>query len=375
MGQKAKNRNGLIIFSIIFAILIGLAALANMMLIEHDNKRPLAPNSTTKTGAEALATILKTHGVQVIHTTQEKQLKKITAEATVLVTNPDELSTDEITLILKSKAEIIVIVNNDTIDLYDWEIYNQLVEIPTPNKIAAQCDEQGAQSAKYITPAKVFFDLEDGDTGCFLKNKYPTWLTPADNPKLHFFGAGETFMNQNLTKAGNAAFALHQLGKHKQLFWIEQYRGKDAYTNPETPRIDGMLWLYFLFVALMLSGLWYSVVVWRRFGKLVAEPLPVIVPAGETDLGRAKLYSRSNDYTHLATILRAEFISKFANKIGIRANSSKTEIIGAITQISRKSETEIANLLYDQAINNKKELYILEQELKNIEKDISYDPR
>ncbi|WP_226346628.1 DUF4350 domain-containing protein [Agilicoccus flavus] len=66
-------------------------------------------------------------------------------------------------------------------------------------------------------------------------------------------------------------------------------------------------------VALLTLCLWRG----RRFGPLVVEPLPAVVPAVETVHARARLYARSGDARHALDLLRRGTSERIARRLGL----------------------------------------------------------
>jgi hypothetical protein len=68
-----------------------------------------------------------------------------------------------------------------------------------------------------------------------------------------------------------------------------------------------------LAVALLLAALWRA----RRFGPLVAEPLPVVVRASETVEGHGRLYLARRARGRAAEALRAATLARITTRLGL----------------------------------------------------------
>ena len=55
----------------------------------------------------------------------------------------------------------------------------------------------------------------------------------------------------------------------------------------------------------------------RRLGRLVPEPLPVVVRAVETTEGRARMYRRSRAHGRAAATLRAATLARLRDRTGL----------------------------------------------------------
>lgn len=399
---KAKPRKKFpvaLTFGFISCIL--LAMLANVVFNRAVDGRWLSPTSTSTNGAGALAAIVQNRGVELRHIdTQEKfsQISEIISQetlkdtdsaetrkeaVTILVINPDSLSAPEVSELLETGANIVLITKNYFWNLNDWGFSsNELLvdrEAADNSPVKANCADSRAVSAKTIEPIDKLFAYNSSSisTSCFtLGNETGTdnlavLLTSKKFPQVSALSTGTIWENKNLQKAGNAALALNFLGQSKYLFWIENY---SSFGNETEPLSEFTIpWLNVLFTSSLFCVLWLLLYQARRFGKLVPEPMPVIVPAGEADLGRAQLYRASRDFPHLAKIKRANFIASYSTKYGLTYQSSSEQISGVFAQQSGNSTTLINELLFTRTIRTENDLQKLEKELQQLHQQLQKD--
>jgi hypothetical protein len=83
----------------------------------------------------------------------------------------------------------------------------------------------------------------------------------------------------------------------------------------------------------------------RRLGRVVLEPLPVVVRATETVEGRARLYRRSNARGRAADALRAATAGRLRSRLSLPRGAPLETIVAAVAQRTGRPATEVASLL------------------------------
>ena len=94
-------------------------------------------------------------------------------------------------------------------------------------------------------------------------------------------------------------------------------------------------------VAVLLTVWWRG----RRLGRVVIEPLPVVVRATETVEGRARLYRRSSARGRAADALRGSTTGRLRTRLSLPRGVPLTEVVAAVAVRTGRPETEIAALL------------------------------
>src|SRR5205085_986535 len=115
-----------------------------------------------------------------------------------------------------------------------------------------------------------------------------TWSRP-DGRRVTVLGSALTLQNDHLGAEGDAALALGILGDRATVQWVipqlpvNADRHRRGVISLLPPRL---LWaLLQLLVVVVVVALWRA----RRLGRVVVEPLPVVVRSTETVEGRARL--------------------------------------------------------------------------------------
>jgi hypothetical protein len=178
-------------------------------------------------------------------------------------------------------------------------------------------------------------------------------------------GSGAVFTNRSLDEEGNAALALSLLGQHERLVWYLPSAADRSVQKSFTDLVpDG--WKFGalqLGVAAVLIALWRA----RRLGRVVPEPLPVVVRAAETVEGRARLYRRSHAASHAASVLRQATRDRLTPLLGLPAGEDPSAEIAVRTS---RSASDVRTLLYSQEPVDDRGLVALAAELDALEDEV-----
>ncbi len=137
-------------------------------------------------------------------------------------------------------------------------------------------------------------------------------------PEVVVLGSAHPLTNEGLDDRGNAALALGLLGSHEDLVWWRP--------DPRDPALAGRsatllelvpAWvvpvLAQVLVAFLLVAWWRG----RRLGRIAVESLPVVVPAGETTAGHARLLHAHRARAEAAVHLRARARERTRSRLGL----------------------------------------------------------
>ena len=138
-------------------------------------------------------------------------------------------------------------------------------------------------------------------------------------------GFGGALTNRYVTDAGHAALGLRLLGAHPRLIFytpsITDQRAVDG-AQEEGPALPA--WLMPGLVLIGLAVLTLAVVSGRRLGRLVPEPLPVVVKASETTHSRAELYRAAQDRARTAAVLRRGTLGRLRSRLRLDTQPPRT---------------------------------------------------
>ncbi len=165
----------------------------------------------------------------------------------------------------------------------------------------------------------------------------------------------------------NAAIALRVLGGHRDLTWyvpVAEAPAEQAASGPWPPPWLGPL-------TLALGGSVAALMVWRgrRLGRLVTEPLPVVVAAHETTLARGHLYRRARDPGHAARILAGATRARLAEAVGLPATTDPRALATAVAAATGRATPDVGALL-DLAPTSDADLARLGADLAQLEKEV-----
>lgn len=213
-------------------------------------------------------------------------------------------------------------------------------------QVGAQCPVDAAVNADTVqAPGALFYG--DGQ-GCFTGFSDDTgdaqMLIETDAGV--FFGAPAAFTNQNITVAGHAALALWLFGAEEDLIWYTPM-GLDTLDDQEWASPMDFLpdWVIPLAGWLLLCALVMMLVLGRRPGPVVGEPLPVQVPAAETAEGRGRMYQSANAVAASAQTLRSAHLIRLARLLRLGASPPQASIIDAAARQIGRDPAQLEGLL------------------------------
>ncbi len=123
-------------------------------------------------------------------------------------------------------------------------------------------------------------------------------------------------------------------------------------------------------VLLALAFVVLAVARGRRLGRIVPEPLPVVVRAVETTEARGRLYRRASDRGRAAGSLRGGTRSRSAARLGLPHHASADAVVGAVARATARDATEVRALLYGADPGNDSDLVLLAEQLAQLEENV-----
>lgn len=352
---------GFVALSVVTMIIMGLMARPN-------DEQPYSPGNFGPEGLAGFFAVLEHYGV-------EPSVKNgwhdvvATSDANTTVAFPaDEVpEAEDLERLLDSGARVILFHRGVS---YVSEVWGFDGDFSWYSDGAfSECDDADATAAGLIGPSEVAY--VGAESGCFPADDGYLWVQSETYENLFLFAGTKALTNEHLDEAGNAAFGVRKFGANQKLVWLNDPRmyADGSYEPSVVPS-----WLSAASWAALLTGLWACVYAARRFGKLVAEPLPVAVPAAETDLGRALLYQRGNSIGHAAQVLRSDFIDERARRLGITATTTPEEVSCLIARSLNYSPQQMHDLLFSRRISTESDLVSLADELAILKKESTHVP-
>ena len=347
---------------------------------------PLDPRNPTANGAQALARVLEAQGVRVVVARGEAELERagVDADTTVVVTRTAPLaeSTTKGLARLASRAERLVLVAPDrsVMRYLAPEVTVTEARRAAQDLVATDCGTSDVRPGETLSRSQVEYTSSLADAACFTHERASVYLSLArrgGTPPIVLLGSTSMPANDQITDASNAAVMLRVLGHSGRVVWYVPSRedvpaGDDAGLGSLVPRWLGPV--------LALGGFAFlGLVLWRgrRFGRLVPEPLPVVVRAVETTESRGRLYRRARDASRAGATLQGATRTRLADYLGLpRPNPSISSrgadqaLVSAVSAATGRQVGEVGTLLLGPPPTRDDHLLGLAAELAALEKEV-----
>lgn len=360
-----------------------LAATLAMTLLNPDgrgNTDDLDPANPGYSGAQALAHVLSDHGVSVTVVRSQRELldETIDAAATVVITHTLRLSarTARAALAHAATAASVILLDPDPevtkgmglpVDSHLADL-TDVAAICTGAEVGA--DFRLALAGRAYTPTGTvsgattcFPDASDGG-GAMVR-------LPgiAGRPPVILLGDDTLISNGTIRDSDNAAIALHLFGQTDRLIWYVPSLA-DIAPSESSARSIAPAWfgpgLALATSAVVFLCLWRG----RRLGRLVTEPLPVIVRAVETTESRGRMYRKSRDRTRALAVLQLATRRRLTAYLGLSASSSASSVAAAAAAVSGRSYHAVLDLLGSSAVHDDSSLLEQANNLIALEKEV-----
>lgn len=339
------------------------------------------PQSREPRGAAAVAALLQRHaGVQLRTVRHSADLADAVAGGTLLVTPGPDATPQARERIAQAarRADTVVLIRPDEATLDELAPGVRQTDA-VDGVLQARCSTPHADRSDEISGPSRLYAAGGGQAQvCFRQTGGPAASSygalarlPAgargDSPEVIVAGNIRMFTNEGLTDVDNAAIALRVLGGHRDLTWyvpVAEAPAEQAAGGPWPPPWLGPL-------TLALGGSVAALMVWRgrRLGRLVTEPLPVVVAAHETTLARGHLYRRARDPGHAARILAGATRARLAEAVGLPATTDPRALATAVAAATGRATPDVSALL-DPAPTSDADLARLGADLAQLEKEV-----
>jgi hypothetical protein len=362
--------------------------------------RALDPDSTGRNGTRALAEVLRSQGVEVdiARTVADLEATPVDAGTTVVVGDPAYLGTGAAgrLTIHAAGARRLVVVEPDDLTLQDLDLPLHVVGGLT-TEVRAGCTTDLADPSDLLTTPTTLYAADDpapaGLTSCYspapgafgASGSDGTGDDPgaavvvlpahADAPETVVLGSAAALTNARITDGAQAALALRTLGAVHRLVWYAPDVSDLAVPGPNGQPVgdpDRGVPEWFG-PGVLLAGLVvvaYALARGRRLGRLVAEPLPVVVRAVETTEARGRLYHRASDHRLAARTLRAGTRTRLVARLGLPPGSGGTGLVDAVARSTGRPPTDVEALLDGPDPDTDRDLLLLAQRLADLEESV-----
>ena len=379
---------------------LGLLLLVLLAVSAQRPDQPLDPQSPGPEGGMALAEVLRDQGVRVdvvrsIGGLEDAGLDEAT---TVFVGDPENLgpgATERLGLATRDIGRLVLVgVGSDQLRLLGLPVE----AFPgDPQELVARCRSTVARTSDVVTALDTRYLLTEPApaqaTSCFvLPDPDAAGDEPApdaafgaalvelapsqEHPEVVVAGLGPAWSNGLVSDASHAGVALRALGSTPRLVWYEPGTG-----DLTAPGADGTgvgvepLWPVWTVPVVALVGVAVVLLALsrgRRLGRLVREPLPVVVRAIETTESRGRLYRRAGDHQRAAAVLRAGTRDRLARRLAIPPGADAGPLVHAVSTASGIPSGEVADILFGAPPGDDASLIRLAQQLTDLEERVRH---
>ncbi len=383
-GGRARGRWRRWRWLVAVAGVLAIGVLAAVLPEPATSEVALAPDNPREQGARAVAQVLQDRGVHLTYVRTAREAAAAAAPgSTLLITSDWLLSPGQAEALAGTGADLVLLTPSTLLTTAPG-LTTTWTSGATPTEVAAACDDPDAQAAGTIsaTGTGLAADVGAGSTAgltlCFpVPGSDPAsalYAVSEGEPRVVALADAGMLTNARIDDAGNAALVLRALGRNDELVWYvpssEDLSVNDADSGSRdlgalVPSWAGTVGLQLLLVVLALA-LWRG----RRLGRVVTEPLPVVVRAAETTRGRARLYRASRSVGHAAAALRAGTAARCAQRLGLPRSAGATDVIAAVARASGRTTDEVADLLYGPPPTTDRDLEHLVRRLDQLESEV-----
>ncbi|MEZ0165555.1 DUF4350 domain-containing protein [Kineococcus sp. LSe6-4] len=358
------------------AALLVLVVLATAVLVTlltpRTEEAVFSPASAAPAGGRAVARVLADQGVRTEEARSfDAALGGLAGAAgrdvTLLVTQPDLLSGQRWDRLVATGADLVVLrPDAGTLDALTDSL------APTGEASSAVrdpgCDLPAARAAGPARAGGLTYAASAGATACYGGSYVQAPLREGPGT-LTVLGQPSLLTNRWAAQDGNAALALWTLGAHRDLVW---YLPDPLDTDSPTVPLTALLppWLGPAVGVLGLAGV--VLLLWRgrRLGRLVEEPLPVLVRAAETVEGHGRLYASARAAGRAARALREATARRLRAATGLDPQAGVSDVADQVAWVTGRPAPAVRELLAGADPRDDPALVRLALDLDALERDV-----
>lgn len=344
------------------------------------SKTPFAIDNPKHDGTQALARLLRQEGVSVETVrSQEAAVRAAEPGTTVALLDAGLLTEDERSELARTGADVVVVgaLYQDLSGLTDpVELTSSGQSAPADTVLTSQCPDADAAAAESMAGSRGSVQLGEGTdaTGCFpiAQGEDRTGYAYAIDATggggaLRVIADADVITNSRLAEAGHAALAIRALGHHEHVVWFDasQQQIPTVWDTVSTPP-----WMPVLLAQGVVIVCALAVVRGRRFGRIVAEDLPVVVHAAETTRGRGRLYRRAGARDRAAETLRSATALRLSRRLGLPRAAERDAVAHAAARATGWPPRLVGDLLCGPVPSNDRALAGLAVQLDRLESEV-----
>ena len=352
-GRLRANRGVLVV-----GVLVLLGALLLALAQSSRTVGLLDPDATDPTGSHALSVLLTDQGVTVVRVTTAEAAAaalKAAQNPTLVIAPTAPLSDRMLGQVRDAGAQYTVLLAPDEGALTAYAPWASVQDIrESTDEVPADCDWYVATKAGPLPQVGLTYASDRSSvSSCWGGGIVDSGRGGADgvggtSSIVTLVGMAQGFTNQHLGESGYASMALGTLGRSHTLVWWLPSTADPLQFDPGTDvGITDLVpsWVGWALLQLVLT---VAVVIWwrgRRLGRVVVEPLPVVVRATESVEGRARLYRRGHARESAADAMRTASMSRLRTRLALPRTASTEVVVAAVSARTARPATEVAALL------------------------------
>jgi hypothetical protein len=309
-----------VISAVLIAMITGIRPVA----------RPLDPDEAGPQGTLALVEVLRQHGVDVSVVRSAGRLPRLDSSVTLVLGDSTYMGDVAASQFRAAAAGGVRVVILDPTAQAMAQLGYPIRVLPgySSTPVTSRCQTTTAAPGDTVSTASARLVPPAGATSCFPYSDpsdvteggsgYAMVTIPAKGtqPEIVAVSFGDALTNTMILDSDNAGLGVRLLGGTRRLVW---YQPDIADRTKVAGSVDSDPWPAWQWPAawvLALAFVVFAIAIGRRLGRLVPEPLPVVVMASETTQARARLYYRAHDLARASTILRHGTIRRLRRRLG-----------------------------------------------------------
>jgi hypothetical protein len=371
------------------AIVVLAVVLVALTVPTTEDHRRLSPANPAPNGSRAVAQVLQRQGVRVtLDSRSDQVVDDTTSSSTLVVTDTVLLSPEQLNRLAADDAGRLILVEPDELTLS--ALAPQLRTAGYSNHTRAKapgCSIGAAVTSGEVRGGGYLYARSSGATDSAVAVCYPQadsdetsstdsstdrgsyLVTVVNGRQVIVIGQSDLLTNKYLDQEGNAALALNTFGARADLVWYlpDPLEPVGAGERPTLTELmpDWVLWVLIqLGLVALLTMAWRA----RRFGRLVGEPLPVVVRAAETQEGRARLYRQFHTRGRAAATLRTASLRRLATRLAAPAGTTPEQLVVLVAAATGRNQYEVGQTLLGPVPESDGALVILADQLDAIER-------
>ena len=357
-----------------------LVALVVLMLTGSRRAGYLDPAAVDPSGSRAVATILGDLGIRVSDVRTTADVASNATGSTVLITDSTLPTAAMIDSVLDAGPARVILVDPfpGTPAFERLAAGTELADLAEGDPVAPGCQLAVAVRAGGASLPGTRYDARswsDSAQACYDDPESAAVLAipaRAGRPEVVLLGSAHPLTNDGLDEQGNAALALGLLGERDDLVWWRPSPNDPALATEAGASVTDLVpaWVIPVLIQILVACL---LVVWwrsRRLGRLVVEPLPVVVRAGETTAGHARLLHSHHARAEAAVHLRARARERIRVRLGLPQAVPPERLVAAVATRSGQSTDDVGRLLYGPDPTTDTDLVALGHDLDELMREV-----